>query len=135
PAAMRRSSVAQSVRAAREQTAVETIGVGRALEPHVLNPIAFMLGSRVLPSVLREIVSHHVCRMSLLENLGRTCRLDRTTRQHGNGRRSVGDTLGEKFRVLPLVVAFQQRAEVLDAFAVQRVGGLEAGPAQLTSGR
>src|SRR5437762_9704472 len=74
----------QSVRAARKQTAVDAIGLGRALEPDVLNPIAFMLGSRVLPSVVREIVSHHVCRMSLLKNLGRTCRLDRTPRKHGN---------------------------------------------------
>src|SRR2546421_2190115 len=96
---------AQSVRAAREQTAVDTVGLGRALEPDVLNPIAFMLGSGVLPSVIREIVSHHVCRMSLLKNLGRTCRLDRTTRKHGNSCCSVRDTLGENFGILPLVVA------------------------------
>src|SRR5437879_8103121 len=96
-----------SVRAAWEQTAVEAIGLGRALEPDVLNPIAFMLGSRVLPSVVREIVSHHVCRMSLLKNLGRACRLDRTPRKHGNDRGSVRDTLGENFGVLPLVLAFQ----------------------------
>src|ERR1700730_18999237 len=95
-----------SVRAAREQTAVDAIRVGRVLEPDVLNPVAFMLGSRVLPSVVREIVSHHVCRMSLLKNLGRTCGLDRTTRKHGNSRCSVLDTLGENCGVLPIVLAF-----------------------------
>jgi hypothetical protein len=96
------------VRVSREQTAVDAIGLGRALDPNVLNPVsAPMLGSRALPAVLREIVSQHVCRMSLLKDLRRTCRLDRTTRMHGNSRRAVVDTLGENFRVVPLVLAFQ----------------------------
>ena len=105
---MRPRGAAQSVsvRAAREQTAVDAIRVGRVLEPDVLNPVALMLGSRVLPSVVREIVSHHICRLSLLKNLGRTCRLDRTTRKHGNSRCAVLDALGENFRVVPLVLAF-----------------------------
>jgi len=95
------------VRFAREQTAVDAIGLGRALDPDVLNPVGTRtLGSCVLPSVFREIVSHYLCGVSLLKNLGRTCRLDRATRKHGNSCRAVVDALGENFRVVPLVLAF-----------------------------
>ena len=104
-AATRRQSV--RVRFTREQAAVDAISLGRRLDPHVLNPVgAPMFGSRVLPAVFREIVTHYVCRESLFENLGRACRLDRTARKHGNSRRASIDAVGEHFGVVPLVLAF-----------------------------
>jgi len=38
----------------------------------VLNPEAVRLGRGMFPSAVREIVSHHVYRLSLLKDLSRT---------------------------------------------------------------
>jgi hypothetical protein len=78
-----------------------------------------MLGRRALPSVIRQIVSDHVCWPSLLKNLSRPRRLARAARMDGNSRCTAPDTLGEHFRVMSLVLARQQRAEILDTFAVR----------------
>jgi hypothetical protein len=43
--------------------------------------------------------------------------------------------LGQHFRVLPLVLAPEQCAEVLDALTVRRVRWLALGAAQLAAGR
>jgi hypothetical protein len=78
-----------------------------------------MFGCRALPSVIRQIVSDYVCWLSLLKNLSRPRCLERAARMHGNSRCAASDTLGEHFRVVSLVLARQQRAEILDTFAVR----------------
>ena len=78
-----------------------------------------MLGSRSFPSMIRQIVFHHVRRMSLLKNLGRTLGLERAARVHDDSRSAILDALGQYFGVMSLVFARQQRAEILDAFAVR----------------
>jgi hypothetical protein len=105
-------------------------------EPEVLNPVvSTVLGSRVLPSVVREIVSDHLLWPTLIKNLGGARRLDCTARKHSNYRSTVIDALGEHFGVLPLVVASQQRAEVLDALTVRCIRWLALGAAKLAAGR
>jgi len=70
-----------SVRQAREQTAIDAVGLGRALDPDVLNPVrAPVLGRCVLQPVFVAIVSHYIGREGLLKNLGRTFGLDHATR-------------------------------------------------------
>jgi hypothetical protein len=88
-------------------------------EPEVLNPVAPVLGSRVLPSVAREIVSDDVFRQTLIKNFRGASRLDRTARKHSNHRSAAIDILGQHFRVLPLILASEQCAEVLNALAVR----------------
>jgi hypothetical protein len=92
-----------------------------------------MLGGRALPPVIRQLVSDHVCRLSLLKKLSRTRGLERAARMHGYSRGAAPDTLGEHFRVVSLVLARQQRAEILDTFAVCRISRLEASPAHVAS--
>jgi hypothetical protein len=69
--------------------------------------------------VIRQIVSDHVCRLSLLKKLSRTRCFERAARMHGYSRCAAPDTLGEHFRVVSLVVARQQVTEILDTFAVR----------------
>jgi len=97
------------VRGARKQTAVDAIVLRRVLEPDVLDPVGPTptLRSRVLPTVLRAIVLHHVCGVGLLEKLGGTLGLDRSTWQHRDGRCAVVDALSENFREFLFVLAFQ----------------------------
>jgi hypothetical protein len=105
-------------------------------EPEVLNPVvSAVLGSRVLPSVVREIVSDDVLGQTLIKNFRGASRLDRTARKHSNYRSTVIDALGQHFGVLPLVLASQQRAEVLDALTVKCIRWLALGAAQLAAGR
>jgi hypothetical protein len=85
--------------------------------------------------MVREVVSDDLFRPTLIKDLGGACRLDRTAWKHSKHCSAVIDTLGEHFGVGPLVLASQQRAEILDALAVRRIGWSEAGPAQLAAGR
>jgi hypothetical protein len=85
--------------------------------------------------VFRAIVLHHVCRVGLLEKLGCTFRLNRSTRKHSNGRCAAVDAVGEKFGELLLVLASQQCSKVLDAFGMRRISRLDAGAAELAGGR
>jgi hypothetical protein len=85
--------------------------------------------------VAREIVSDDLFRQALIENFRGASRLDRTARKHSNHRSAGIDTLGQHFRVLPLVLASEQCAEVLNALAVRRIRWLALGTAQLAAGR
>jgi hypothetical protein len=85
--------------------------------------------------VVREVVSDNLFRPTLIKDLGGACRLDRTAWKHSNHCSAVIDTLGEHFGVGPLVLASQQRAEILDALAVRRICWLALGAAQLAAGR
>ena len=80
-------------------SAIDAIVVGRMLEPDVLNPIspATPLRSGMLPTMLGAIVLHHFCRVGLLEKLGCTLGLNRSTRKHGDGRgaRVLAKMMGE----------------------------------------
>jgi hypothetical protein len=78
-----------------------------------------MLGGRALPTVIRQIVFDHVCRLGLLKDLSRPRCLERAARMHGNSRCAAPDTLGEHFGVVSLVLARQQRAEILDTFPMR----------------
>jgi hypothetical protein len=85
--------------------------------------------------VLREIVSDHFFRPTLIKNFRGASRLDRTARKDSNHRSAVIDMLRQHFRVLPLVLASEQCAEVLNALAVRRIRWFALGAAQLAARR
>src|SRR6266702_3113667 len=69
--------------------------------------------------------------MRQFENLGRTLRLERAAWVHGDRCCAVLHTLGEHLGVVLLVLARQQGAEILDAFAVRRICWLKGCPPQI----
>jgi hypothetical protein len=85
----------------------------------MLNPVfSAMLGSGVLPSVLREVVCDHVRWTSFLEYLSCPRSFYHATRLYGDGGPAVIYALSKHFGVMLLALVSQQRAIVLDAFVV-----------------
>jgi hypothetical protein len=85
--------------------------------------------------VFGQIVADHVGRIRLLNDFSGAVGLEGATRMHGNRGGTTLNPLCEGFGVVPLILASQHCPEVLDAFAMLRLGWLEGGPTQLAAGR
>src|SRR5256885_1298156 len=85
--------------------------------------------------MLRQIMTEHVGRGRLLNDFGGAIGLEGTTRMHGDRGGTTPNTLCEAFGVVPLILASQHRAEVLDAFAMRRLRWLKGSPTQLAACR
>jgi len=93
-----------------------------------------VLGGGAFPSQLCEVVCDYIRRVSILENFGCSYGLNRATRLHCDGCRTVVDTLSKHFGVVLFTLVSQQCAKVLHTFIVHCLRGLAGNAAQLTGG-
>ena len=64
-----------------------------------------MPSCRMLEALICQIVRQHLRRTRVFENDKRACRLDRSSRMHGNGCDAPLDKFGKLFCIVPRVLA------------------------------